>query len=123
MAHEAAPGRLEGVAAAPPADPVAALEERLGLPLGDRARALAALTHKSWVNEHRDEPGEDNERLEFLGDAVVDLLVSHRLMERFPGAREGELSKMRSAVVDEHPPVQTLPLVCAQLGKVPCGTQ
>ena len=90
------------VPAAPPAvDPVAALEARLGLRLADRARALAAITHKSWVNEHRDEPGEDNERLEFLGDAVVDLLVSHRLMERFPGAREGELSKMRASVVDE----------------------
>jgi ribonuclease-3 len=85
----------------PPADPVATLEERLGVRLADRMRALAALTHKSWVNEHRDEPAEDNERLEFLGDAVVDLLVSHRLMERFPGAREGELSKMRSSVVDE----------------------
>jgi len=82
-------------------DPVAALEERLGLTFADRGRALAALTHKSWVNEHREVGGEDNERLEFLGDAVVDLLASHRLMERFPGAREGELSKMRAAVVDE----------------------
>ena len=44
---------------------------------------------------------EDNERLEFLGDAVIDLAVSHRLMERFPAAREGDLSKMRAAVVDE----------------------
>ncbi|HEU4384330.1 MAG TPA: ribonuclease III [Anaeromyxobacteraceae bacterium] len=87
--------------AAPPPDPVAALEVRLGLAFRDRARALAALTHKSWVNEHRDDGGGDNERLEFLGDAVVDLLVSHRLMERFPAAREGDLSKMRAAVVDE----------------------
>jgi ribonuclease-3 len=53
------------------------------------------------VNEHRDGGWEDNERLEFLGDAVVDLLVSHRLMDRFPAAREGQLSKMRAAVVDE----------------------
>ncbi len=84
------------------ADPVAALEARLGLPLPDRAVALAALTHKSYVNEHREEEGlADNERLEFLGDAVIDLAVSHRLMERFPDAREGELSKMRAAVVDE----------------------
>ncbi|WP_242345483.1 ribonuclease III [Anaeromyxobacter terrae] len=85
-----------------PADPVAALEARLGLAIGDRATALAALTHKSYVNEHRDEAGlADNERLEFLGDAVIDLAVSHRLMDRFPGAREGDLSKMRAAVVDE----------------------
>jgi ribonuclease-3 len=83
-------------------DPVAALEARLGLSIADRVLALAALTHKSYVNEHRDEAGlQDNERLEFLGDAVIDLAVSHRLMERFPGAREGELSKMRAAVVDE----------------------
>src|SRR5512132_1296993 len=85
-----------------PSDPVDALAERLGFPLPDRATALAALTHKSYVNEHRDEHGlADNERLEFLGDAVIDLAVSHRLMERFPGAREGDLSKMRAAVVDE----------------------
>lgn len=88
--------------AAPPEDPVAALAARLGVPLPDVPTSLAALTHKSYVNEHRDEGGlRDNERLEFLGDAVIDLAVSHRLMERFPGAREGELSKMRAAVVDE----------------------
>jgi ribonuclease-3 len=92
----------EGEGTAAPADPVAALCSRLGTPLQDRATALVALTHKSYVNEHRDEEGlADNERLEFLGDAVIDLAVSHRLMERFPTAREGELSKMRAAVVDE----------------------
>lgn len=81
---------------------IAALEARLGLVLPDRSTALAALTHKSYVNEHRDEAGlADNERLEFLGDAVIDLAVSHRLMERFPEAREGDLSKMRASVVDE----------------------
>jgi ribonuclease-3 len=85
-----------------PADPVEALEARLGFVFADRRTALSALTHKSYVNEHKDEEGLcDNERLEFLGDAVIDLAVSHRLMERFPGAREGELSKMRAAVVDE----------------------
>ncbi len=85
-----------------PGDPVAALEARLGLAVPDRSVAIAALTHKSYVNEHRDEQGlTDNERLEFLGDAVIDLAVSHRLMKRFPEAREGDLSKMRAAVVDE----------------------
>jgi ribonuclease III len=83
-------------------DPASALESRIGFALPDRVVALAALTHKSYVNEHRDEEGlQDNERLEFLGDAVIDLAVSHRLMERFPSAREGDLSKMRAAVVDE----------------------
>ncbi len=83
-------------------DPIVAeLERRIGVTLADAGLALAALTHKSFVNEHRGEPLQDNERLEFLGDAVLDLAVSHRLMERFPVAREGELSKIRAAVVDE----------------------
>lgn len=99
---DAVAGEAQAAGGAAPADPVAALEERLGLRIADRATALAALTHKSYVNEHRDEAGlGDNERLEFLGDAVIDLAVSHRLMARFPEAREGDLSKMRAAVVDE----------------------
>ena len=102
MERDGAEGSLEERALGPAADPVAVLEERLGLRIVDRATALAALTHKSYVNEHRDEPGlGDNERLEFLGDAVIDLAVSHRLMARFPEAHEGDLSKMRAALVDE----------------------
>jgi ribonuclease-3 len=86
----------------PARDPlVAALEERLGVGMADAAVAVAAITHKSYVNEHRSEGLQDNERLEFLGDAVIDLAVSHRLMERFPEAREGDLSKIRAALVDE----------------------
>jgi len=85
----------------PPADPVHALEAMLGIPFPDRDLALSAVTHKSYANEHRDEAALDNERLEFLGDAVIDLAVSHRLMELFPSAREGDLSKMRASVVDE----------------------
>jgi ribonuclease-3 len=82
-------------------EPVAALSARLGVPLPDAALAAAAVTHKSYVNEHRQAGLADNERLEFLGDAVLDLAVSHRLMERFPEAQEGELSKMRASMVDE----------------------
>jgi ribonuclease-3 len=77
------------------------LERRLRVTVTNPDTALAAITHKSFVNEHRGEPLQDNERLEFLGDAVLNLAVSQRLMERFPGAREGELSKIRAAVVDE----------------------
>jgi ribonuclease III len=102
MADETTPTAAGPAGAAPELlEPVAALELRLGVALRDRTTALAALTHKSYVNEHRGEAQGDNERLEFLGDAIIDLAVSHRLMERFPGAREGELSKMRAAVVDE----------------------
>jgi ribonuclease-3 len=95
-----------GAPGAPPPTPgidpaVAALEARLGCLLPDPALALAAITHKSFVNEHRGEELTDNERLEFLGDAVIDLAVSHRLMERFPLAREGDLSKIRASLVDE----------------------
>ena len=84
---------------------------RLGMESLEEVQGLAALTHKSFVNEHRDE-GADNERLEFLGDAVVDLAVSHRLMERFPDADEGELSKLRALLVNE----ESLAKVARQLG-------
>jgi ribonuclease-3 len=67
----------------------------------DPALAKAAITHKSYTNEHKDTGCADNERLEFLGDAVVDLAISHRLMERFPRASEGELSKLRALIVNE----------------------
>jgi len=87
------------------------LGQRLGLAALDPVQGLAALTHKSFVNEHRD-GGADNERLEFLGDAVVDLAVSHRLMERFPEANEGELSKLRALLVNE----ESLARVARHLG-------
>ena len=86
---------------APTRDRVLDLQERLGVEQLDPNLGLAALTHKSYCNEHRGEPVVDNERLEFLGDAVVDLLISHRLMERFPAADEGELSKLRALIVNE----------------------
>src|SRR6266849_6352219 len=82
-------------------DQVRALEARLRVSFPDPALGLLALTHKSYTNEHRGDSVGDNERLEFLGDAVVDLAISHRLMERFPGASEGELSKLRALIVNE----------------------
>lgn len=98
MTHETRP---EGEGGTGGPDPVALLERRLGVAFARRELALAAITHKSYVNEHRGEGASDNERLEFLGDAVIDLAVSHRLMERLPGASEGDLSKVRAALVDE----------------------
>lgn len=83
-----------------PAERLAALEARVGQGLGDPTTALAALTHKSYCNEHREQPCTDNERLEFLGDAVVDLAIGQRLYERFPKATEGELSKLRALIVN-----------------------
>ena len=84
-----------------PEERVARLEAKLGSSYGERSLLLAALTHKSYVNEHREDGVVHNERLEFLGDAVVDLAISHRLMERFPRASEGELSKLRALLVNE----------------------
>ncbi len=57
-----------------------------------------ALTHRSYVNEHDDEP-EDNERLEFLGDAVVDLIAGAMLYHRYPEMLEGRLTRLRAALV------------------------
>lgn len=60
-----------------------------------------ALTHKSFVNENPDLKLNDNERLEFLGDAVLDLVISTYLLKNFPHFQEGELSKLKSLVVNE----------------------
>src|SRR3954466_14142076 len=60
-----------------------------------------AFTHSSYVNEHRRKPYEDNERLEFLGDAVLELTVSRYLFEKYPMMSEGELTKLRAAIVCE----------------------
>lgn len=83
------------------AERIQALEGRLGVTLALPDLALQALTHKSYVNEHKEVRLLDNERLEFLGDAVVDLAISDRLMGRFPNASEGELSKLRALIVNE----------------------
>jgi ribonuclease-3 len=60
-----------------------------------------AFRHSSFVNERKKSGLEDNERLEFLGDAVLDLAISHILMDAFQGATEGDLSKYRASVVNE----------------------
>jgi len=60
-----------------------------------------ALTHKSYVNEQRSAGVEHNERLEFLGDAVLSLLVSERLAEALPDSTEGALSKLKARLVSE----------------------
>ncbi|MBK9029789.1 MAG: ribonuclease III [Myxococcales bacterium] len=80
---------------------LSALEVVLGYHFGNRATLDVALRHSSWLNEHAEAVGGDNERLEFLGDAVLDLVVGHRLMTRFPQLREGELSVTRAQVVSE----------------------
>lgn len=71
---------------------------RLNLPFNDWLLLSRALTHRSYLNEHP-EALEDNERLEFLGDAVLDFVVGAWLYNRYPEMPEGDLTRMRSALV------------------------
>jgi ribonuclease-3 len=77
----------------------AAFADRLGLPIRDLALLEQALVHSSWQHEHREGAPGNNERLEFLGDAVVSLVVSTALYERHAGDDEGVLSARRAAIV------------------------
>lgn len=77
------------------------LENNLEYRFRNRALLKNALTHKSYANERRLDATDHNERLEFLGDAVLELVVSHLLMENYPDAPEGELSKLRASIVNE----------------------
>jgi len=60
-----------------------------------------ALRHSSYVNEQKETDMRDNERLEFLGDAVLNLVIGHILMKRFPDIKEGNLSRIRASLVNE----------------------
>ena len=71
------------------------LENRLNYSFQDKKLIIEALTHKSYKQPY------NNERLEFLGDAVLDLIVGQYLFERFPNHDEGKLSKMRASLVNE----------------------
>ncbi len=79
---------------------VASLQNTLGYVFTDPKLINKALTHKSYVNE-RNEPLKHNERLEFLGDSVLDILVSDYLVDKYSDYAEGTLSKIRAAVVNE----------------------
>jgi ribonuclease-3 len=81
--------------------PFEALELRLGYTFRDRTLGQTALTHTSWLNEATAPDRTDNERLEFLGDAVLALVVSDLLMRRLPDGAEGDLTRARAALVSE----------------------
>jgi len=78
---------------------MAELQSRLGYTFADPTLLALALTHRSWANEQG--LTEHYERVEFLGDAVLDLLVAHWLFAQHPGMVEGELSKLKSQIVSE----------------------
>jgi ribonuclease-3 len=75
------------------------LENNLNVHFKDYSLLARALTHRSYLNENPDAALEDNERLEFLGDAVLDFIVGAYLYHRFPEMDEGELTSLRAALV------------------------
>ena len=77
------------------------IETKLGYEFRSKELLEEALRHSSFANEQPDEDLRDNERLEFLGDAVLNLIVGHILMERHPNLKEGDLSRTRANLVNE----------------------
>ncbi|QDP40146.1 ribonuclease III [Radiobacillus deserti] len=77
------------------------LQEHVGVVFRDEKLLKQAFTHSSYVNEHRKKDYQDNERLEFLGDAVLELGVSQYLYKEYPNMKEGELTKFRASIVCE----------------------
>ena len=76
------------------------LQDLLKVIFKDTALLLSALTHRSYLNEHRDATWDHNERLEFLGDAVLELVVTDFLFAKYPEKPEGELTAVRAALVN-----------------------
>ena len=77
------------------------LEKALSYRFKNQELLIEALSHSSFVNEQPLKDLRDNERLEFLGDAVLNLVVGHVLMDRFPDINEGDLSRLRAQIVNE----------------------
>lgn len=75
------------------------VEKKLGVTFKDTNLLKNALIHRSYLNENRSEGLENNERLEFLGDAVLELIISAELFIKYPNKTEGELTSIRSAIV------------------------
>jgi ribonuclease-3 len=93
------PSAVRPASATGPVGPAAALAERLGLPVRDLELLEQALVHSSWLHEHREAARGHNERLEFLGDVVVNLAISEALYEAHPSDDEGLLSTRRASIV------------------------
>jgi ribonuclease-3 len=80
---------------------LAALQESLGVPFNDLSRLRQALIHSSYVNENPSSALAANERLEFLGDAVLGLVITEKLYQELPAATEGEMTQFRAALVSQ----------------------
>lgn len=90
------------------------LEKRIGYKFNKLEYLINAMTHSSYANEHRIDKLYNNERLEFLGDAVLEIVTSEYLFHTYPKHHEGDLTKMRASIVCE----QTLAL---SAGSIPLG--
>jgi ribonuclease-3 len=86
------PGRLEALSA---------LQGEISYQFRDFQLLDLALTHRSYANERPGGVYQDNERLEFLGDSVLNVIISHLIMERFPRCREGEMTRFRATLVNQ----------------------
>ncbi|NRB27745.1 MAG: ribonuclease III, partial [Roseibacillus sp.] len=78
-------------------NPYKALEKNLGYRFKHKSVLKTALTHPSFSNEYPQGEVEDNQRLEFLGDAVLGYMCASHLFKSFPGFREGRLTKTRAS--------------------------
>lgn len=88
------------------------LEKLLEVTFNEKNHILTAMTHRSYLNEHREATQEHNERYEFLGDAVLELVITDFLFNKFPEKPEGELTAIRAALVN----TVTLSEVSTKLG-------
>jgi len=75
-------------------------EKLIGIEFKDKSLLKQAFTHRSFLNEHKNLRGKHNERLEFLGDAVLELVITHHLFNEYPDKNEGDLTSIRSALVN-----------------------
>jgi len=95
-----------------PAPDLEALQQALGHRFRDLDLLHRALTHPSYVNEHPEDGTGDNQRLEFLGDAVIDFLAGAWVYRHYPGFDEGQMTRLRASLVR----TQTLAQLARQVG-------
>lgn len=87
-------------------------ENKIGMVFNNKSLLKQSLTHRSYLNENRDIRSGHNERLEFLGDAVLELIITHFLYEKYPEKTEGDLTSIRSALVN----AQTCAKIASEIG-------
>ena len=76
------------------------LQKKLGITFRDQTLLKQALVHSSYINENPGDSSSDNEKLEFLGDTVLDFIITEKLYRECPGSSEGEMTRLRAALVN-----------------------